>query len=238
MICNRCLRAAARQTEGVRNVSNTPSVRFRPLSTTARLASTPISPNVATQASPRPAPPSSSHQPPAATSTSAAQPFSEAATPSSPRVKKDKTVKIPKSSIPAGQKLKGLNLLKGKEDPEAMKDEDYPAWLWTLLVDKNKDAIGASAEGEGDLYAKSAKQRRKAAKALRKREALLAAQKFEPPVPIEQQSIDLPTGKAVKGVDPVRASIDAGMVRTDVTRALRKKRRADIKEANFLKGVS
>ncbi|GAM90951.1 hypothetical protein ANO11243_089980 [Dothideomycetidae sp. 11243] len=214
MICNRCLRAAARQSDSARP---SPASWTRSLTSTARLWSTPA---------------------PAATSTSAAQPFSEPLTPSSPKLKKDRTIKIPKSSIPAGQRLKGLNLLKGKEDPVAMKDEEYPSWLWTLLVDRNKSSANAAADSEGDLYAKSAKQRRKAAKALRKREAMMAGRSMEPPVPIEEQSVDLPYGKTGKGGDPVAARIEAGETRTEITRALRKKRRASIKETNFLKGVS
>jgi large subunit ribosomal protein L54 len=49
--------------------------------------------------------------------------------------------------------LKGLNFYKDKQDPVAMADEEYPAWLWGVL-DKGKG--GAEAKGgavdEGDLY--------------------------------------------------------------------------------------
>ncbi|KAK9463441.1 mitochondrial 54S ribosomal protein mL54 [Lipomyces oligophaga] len=37
------------------------------------------------------------------------------------------------SSAPAGTRLTGLNILKGKEDPEAFPDDQYPQWLWDLL---------------------------------------------------------------------------------------------------------
>lgn len=66
----------------------------------------------------------------------------------------------------------------------------------------------------------------------------MASQDYEPPVPVQEQSIDLPAGEVGEGGDAVKASIEAGAARTEITRALRRKRRADIKEANFLKGVS
>ncbi|KAF4552305.1 putative mitochondrial ribosomal protein L37 [Elsinoe fawcettii] len=231
IICQRCLRTASRSTL---------STQTRSISRTAFLSSTPISPNVATQTSPRPAAPGASHQPPAATSTSAAQPFSAPLTPAQPKAKKDRAPKIPKSSIPAGMPLKGLNLIKGKQDPVAMEDKDYPAWLWTLLVDNKSSGTGV-AEAEGDLYAKSAKQRRKAAKALRKREAALAAsgELLAPPVPIEEQSVDLPAGDSMgSSVAAVQMNVQATGARQEVTKALRKKRRAKIKEMNFLKSMS
>ena len=37
------------------------------------------------------------------------------------------------SSCAPGTKLTGLNILQGKSDPLALKDEEYPEWLWTLL---------------------------------------------------------------------------------------------------------
>jgi hypothetical protein len=53
-----------------------------------------------------------------------------------------------KSSIPAGQPLKGLNFLKNGGDPVALADDEYPAWLWTLLVRQEKKGdVGA-----GDLF--------------------------------------------------------------------------------------
>ena len=56
---------------------------------------------------------------------------------------------------------------------------------------------------------------------------MLAGKQVEPKVPVEEQSVDLPVGGA-----------RAGVARLEITRALRQKRRAGIKEANFLKGVS
>lgn len=80
-----------------------------------------------------------------------------------------------------------------------------------------------------------------AAKALRKREAALAAsgESLAPPVPLNEQSIDLPAGDSVGTHDKaVQINIQAGEARHDVTRALRQKRRAKIKEMNFLKSMS
>jgi large subunit ribosomal protein L54 len=37
------------------------------------------------------------------------------------------------SSVPAGTPLKGLNIYKGKDDPVAMEDTEYPDWLWGVL---------------------------------------------------------------------------------------------------------
>lgn len=39
----------------------------------------------------------------------------------------------PKSACPAGTVLVGLNYFKGKQDPVALADEEYPDWLWRCL---------------------------------------------------------------------------------------------------------
>lgn len=39
----------------------------------------------------------------------------------------------PRSSVPVGQPLKGINFEKSKQDPVAKADSEYPDWLWTLL---------------------------------------------------------------------------------------------------------
>lgn len=94
---------------------------------------------------------------PAATSTSAAQPFS---TPLTPRPSdaslavhlkpKPKPIAIPVSSCPAGTPLKGLNYIKGRDDPVALPEEEYPEWLWKCLEAKVKE--GDEDAGEGDLF--------------------------------------------------------------------------------------
>ena len=47
--------------------------------------------------------------------------------------------------------LKGLNFYKDKQDPVAMADEEYPAWLWRVL-DKTSADVGGVVVDEGDLY--------------------------------------------------------------------------------------
>ncbi|KAK9384858.1 54S ribosomal protein L37, mitochondrial [Lipomyces mesembrius] len=40
------------------------------------------------------------------------------------------------SSAPAGTRLRGCNILKSGQDPEALPDNEYPDWLWELLDDE------------------------------------------------------------------------------------------------------
>jgi large subunit ribosomal protein L54 len=61
---------------------------------------------------------------------------------------KKKVAPLVKSSIPAGQPLKGLNFLKDRQDPVAKADDEYPAWLWTILDRQEKKA----EKGAGDLF--------------------------------------------------------------------------------------
>ncbi|TPX34331.1 hypothetical protein SmJEL517_g02944 [Synchytrium microbalum] len=49
------------------------------------------------------------------------------------------TSERPESSIKEGTVLKGINVYAGKSDPVAMKDADYPDWLWTLTAPKPKE---------------------------------------------------------------------------------------------------
>jgi len=55
---------------------------------------------------------------------------------------------------------------------------------------------------------------------------------MQPKIPIYEQSIDLPAGDG-----SVRGAIEAGEARQDLTKAMRDKRRAKIKEDNFLKAM-
>jgi large subunit ribosomal protein L54 len=128
MICRSCLRAASRT-----HPSPAPQPR-RFLTLSSRLSA---------------APP--------ATSTASAQPLSEPHTPSAPSslkvaasdASKKKATPLVKSSIPAGMPLKGLNFEKNKQDPVALPDDEYPEWLWTILMRQEKTAEGA---GMGDLF--------------------------------------------------------------------------------------
>ncbi|KAF1975330.1 hypothetical protein BU23DRAFT_503963 [Bimuria novae-zelandiae CBS 107.79] len=210
MICRTCLRAASR----IRIPPPTSMAASRAFTTAqSRLNAT------------------SSHTPPAATSTSAAQPFSEPLTPAAKKdgnPAADKKAPIVRSSVPAGTPLKGLNFLKDRQDPVALADEDYPEWLWTLLERQEKKGESATA---GDLFSKSKKQRRLAAKRLRK-EQLANPEMLVPKVPLYEQTIDLPAGD-----ETIEGAVKARQARSELTKAMRYKRRAQIKERNFLKAM-
>ncbi|KAI9776567.1 MAG: hypothetical protein M1839_009471 [Geoglossum umbratile] len=133
------------------------------------------------------------------------------------------------SSTPPGTPLRGLNFLKNRAGAVALPDAEYPPWLWRLL-DSAPAAKQATEQASGDLFSKSAKQRRSAAKALRRAAGNAPAVK---PVPLHEQSVDLPgneEGTAEGALEAVRG-------RAEVTRRAREGRRAGIKEANFLKGM-
>jgi hypothetical protein len=51
-----------------------------------------------------------------------------------------------RSSCPPGTVLNGLNYFKGKTDPVALPDSEYPEWLWSCL-DVTK---GSAAEEDAD----------------------------------------------------------------------------------------
>ena len=182
--------------------------------------------NTTTATNPRP------NETPAATSTSAAQPFSAGSIPGiepealKPASKKEKI----KSSVPAGTVLKGINFIKGAQDPIALEDDEYPEWLWRAL-ERKRDGDKAD-EIDGDLFAKSKKQRQRAAKAMRKAEKFRQAhpELMEPKVPLYEQSVDLPAGDG-----SVEGARTAERARDELTKSLRAKRRAKIKEDNFLR---
>lgn len=51
----------------------------------------------------------------------------------------------------AGTPLNGLNYIKGKTDPVALADEEYPEWLWDCLEVQKKDSDAADDEA-GDEF--------------------------------------------------------------------------------------
>ncbi|KAF2025236.1 hypothetical protein EK21DRAFT_76910 [Setomelanomma holmii] len=230
MICRNCLRAAAKVR--ITSQASTQASRFFTYSS-RRQTSTPSTPSRTVR---QPFSTSSCSSANAATSTSAAQPFSEPLTPApSPELKgqateaaKKTATPLVKSSIPAGTPLKGLNFEKNKQDPVALPDDEYPEWLWTILQRQEKTADGA---GQGDLFSKSKKQRRVAAKRLRKEQAMNPGM-LVPKVPIYEQTVDLPAGDG-----SLQGAVQAADVREELTKAMRNKRRATIKEANFLKAM-
>ncbi|KAI9709339.1 MAG: hypothetical protein M1820_003459 [Bogoriella megaspora] len=240
MICARCLLRSARQ-NSPRQVprhelsSIKSQLQHRSYKTTASRSAKAISIATATETAPRQGSPDSPHAPPSATSTSAAQPFSTPLTPSPERAgiqstpTSESVTRLIQSSVPAGTPLRGLNFMKGKNDPLAKEDSEYPDWLWGILDDAEAKA-GKGKEGqEGDMFAKSKKQRRLAAKQERK-QALLNPESLAPKVPIYEQSIDLPSGDGT-----IEGALVAGEARGELTRAMRRKRRAAIKEDNFLR---
>jgi large subunit ribosomal protein L54 len=46
--------------------------------------------------------------------------------------------------------MEGLNYIKGRDDPIALPEDEYPEWLWKCLEAKVKEGDGDSAEG--DMY--------------------------------------------------------------------------------------
>ena len=67
---------------------------------------------------------------------------------SKPTPKARAAVALPISFCAAGTKLKGLNYLKGRDDPVALPEEDYPEWLWRCLDVKKSDEEGAGEIGD------------------------------------------------------------------------------------------
>jgi large subunit ribosomal protein L54 len=55
---------------------------------------------------------------------------------------------------------------------------------------------------------------------------------LEPKIPIYEQTIDLPASDG-----SLETAVSAGAAREELTKAMRGKRRADIKEKNFLKAM-
>ncbi|OAL55911.1 hypothetical protein IQ07DRAFT_183129 [Pyrenochaeta sp. DS3sAY3a] len=206
MICRNCLRAASRTQARTSTPARPQIQRFLSTSRVLRNAAPAVS--------------SSSNS--AAPST----PGSGAAASAKPAEKKPSG--MIKSSVPAGQPLKGLNFLKNAQDPVALPDDEYPAWLWTVLDRQEKKAEGGAA---GDLFSKSKKQRRLAAKRLRKEQAM-NPELLVPKVPLYEQTIDLPAGDG-----SIQGAVQAADARDGLTKAMRVKRRATIKEANFLKAM-
>jgi len=132
--------------------------------------------------------------------------------------------------------LKGVNFLKGREDTLALPEEDYPEWLWKCL-DTEKEG-GDDESFEGDEFSKSKKQRRAAAKRkIKHDQALLASGDLEalaPKIPLQRQTIDLPSNEA----GTISGALEAVEKREEVRKAMRGERRKKIKESNFLKGFN
>ena len=163
MICQRCLTRLARRKA---NVSS------RALTTSTHYQSSAVSAQSTTSTNPRP-----NDTPSVLNTPGVAQPFSTPLTPrpglkdvqaGTPQAgkgdKAGKKIAFPVSSVPAGTVLKGLNYIKGKPDPVALEDREYPDWLWGLLQTKGKGGAGGEGGGgggdgsgvdEGDLFGMS-----------------------------------------------------------------------------------
>jgi large subunit ribosomal protein L54 len=62
--------------------------------------------------------------------------------------------KASRSICAAGTPLNGLNFIKGKTDPVALADEEYPEWLWDCLEVQKKDS-DAAEDDAGDEFCES-----------------------------------------------------------------------------------
>ncbi|KAF4581083.1 ribosomal protein subunit L37 [Ophiocordyceps camponoti-floridani] len=134
-----------------------------------------------------------------------------------------------RSICTAGTVLTGLNYTKGGRDPVALPDEQYPKWLWSCLdiIKKDSDKTDSHADDE---FSKSKKLRRAAAK---RQKALLAAGPVPVKIPLQHQSINLPG----KEGGTVEENLFAAEKRDELKVAMRKDRKAKIKESNYLKSL-
>lgn len=53
---------------------------------------------------------------------------------------------LPESICAAGTRMTGLNYLKGRDDPVALKEEEYPEWLWRCLDAKKEEDLGEALD--------------------------------------------------------------------------------------------
>ncbi|KAK1776146.1 mitochondrial ribosomal protein L37-domain-containing protein [Copromyces sp. CBS 386.78] len=221
MICRTCLRRAS-------GFASPAAAVTRPMIAVSSRATFSTTFSVRTPPAATPA----AAAPAAASSTSAAE-AGLAPVPGGPAAEEPK---LSISSCPAGTKLNGLNYFKNKNDPVALPDEEYPEWLWRCLEVQKKtdDAVDADA---GDEFSKSKKQRRLAMKRARTLEAKLMAsgdlEALAPKIPLQKQSVNLPG--AVNG--GVQDAVLADEKREELRKAMRKERKAKIKETNYLKAM-
>ncbi|KAF5531244.1 mitochondrial ribosomal L37p [Fusarium mexicanum] len=147
-----------------------------------------------------------------------------------------KDVPAARSSCAPGTVLNGLNYTKGGQDPVAKNDDEYPEWLWSCLEVLKKSADSADADA-GDEFSKSKKQRKLAAKRQKTLEAKLLAEgnleALAPKIPLQRQSVNI-LGEENRGVEH---NIEAAQKREELRKAMRKERRAKIKETNYLKSM-
>ncbi|KAK6348407.1 hypothetical protein TWF718_006203 [Orbilia javanica] len=128
------------------------------------------------------------------------------------------------SITPAGTVMKGINFNKKLKDPIALPDEEYPPWLWTVLEDRRpilSSAPQLSSEDAADLYSKSKGRRKAAQKRIAAKEAAASGELV---TPADHKTEDMPW----ETFEESQAAI------AQAKKASRERRRAAIKEKNFL----
>ncbi|KAK6358475.1 hypothetical protein TWF730_007809 [Orbilia blumenaviensis] len=128
------------------------------------------------------------------------------------------------SMTPAGTIMKGINYNKKLQDPVALPDEEYPAWLWTVLEDRRpilSSAPQLSSEDAADLYSKSKGRRKAAQKRIAAKQAAATGISI---TPADWKTEDMP----YETFEESQAAI------AEAKKASRERRRAAIKEKNFL----
>ncbi|EGX51908.1 hypothetical protein TWF173_010140 [Orbilia oligospora] len=128
------------------------------------------------------------------------------------------------SITPAGTIMKGINFNKKLKDPIALPDEEYPAWLWTILEDRRpilSSAPQLSSEDAADLYSKSKGRRKLAQKRIAAKQAAASGELV---TPADYKTEDMPW----QTFEESQAAI------YEAKKASRERRRAAIKEKNFL----
>ncbi|KAI5292873.1 hypothetical protein KEM52_006000 [Ascosphaera acerosa] len=135
------------------------------------------------------------------------------------------------ASVPAGTPLKGINYFANKPDPVALADEEYPDWLWNLVLDHK----AATTTAGGVNVAEMTKKQRK--RHMKKMAALAAEQPRV--VPLHEQSVDITpaTAPLATEAETLAAAQDSLQQRTEIRKSARAARRKAIREANFLKGM-
>ncbi|KAI0175707.1 mitochondrial ribosomal protein L37-domain-containing protein [Hypoxylon sp. FL1284] len=225
MICRRCLQRASTLSSSQTRRLARPSPSSSPSSIAlAAPRSSPFSSTAIqreSSAAPGPPPPGTESQAPVF-----GTPLGDVPTENKPAL----------SSCPEGTVLNGLNYFKNRTDPVALADDAYPTWLWSCLEVQKKADEGAD-EDAGDEFSKSKKQRRLAAKRQRQLEARLLAEgnleALAPKIPLQQQSINLPANEE----GTLEGALAARQAREDLRKAMRKERKANIKESNYLKSM-
>ncbi|KAI0400467.1 mitochondrial ribosomal protein L37-domain-containing protein [Xylaria palmicola] len=226
MICRRCLQRAS-----VLSARAAP----RAASTTTTAAAAPISWRLPIRSSSSSRPFSSTVTRPSAEATEA--PATPGPTLSTPLADDASVAREPLSSCPEGTVLTGLNYFKNQTDPVALADGAYPAWLWKSLEDVKKTSDEGEGDDAGDEFSKSKKQRRLAAKKQRALEAKLLAEgnleALAPKIPLQHQTVNLPANDD----GTPEGAVDAAAAREELRRAMRRERKAKIKETNYLKSM-